>query len=89
MAHGFISGLSKEPKGTVEAYRSVIEGIFPFLEKTKGLEDKKLAELMRKEIEKGPLFFSPVVTRPMRHAAKKYEVSDEFKRKLQNKARRR
>lgn len=89
MANGLVSPLTGNAKSTSEAFRSVIEGMFPFMEKTKGVEDKKLLEKMQEEVAKGPLHFSPVIMKPLRSAMKKFEVSDEFKEKLQKRARRR
>lgn len=87
MANGLVSGLTGTAKSTADAFKAVIEGMFPFMQKTKGVEDKELTEKMQKEIAKGPLYFSPVVMKPLRSAMKKFEIPDEFKQRLQARAR--
>lgn len=89
MANGLLSSLTKESKGTSDAFKAVLEGMFPFMEKNKGLEDQKLKELMEAEVAKGPLHFSPVVMKPLRAAMKKFEISDDFKERLSHRVKRR
>lgn len=55
------------------------------MEKNRGLGDKELIDKMSHEVSKGPMYFSPVVMRPLRNAVNKVTVSDEFKEKLQKK----
>lgn len=62
--------------------------MFPYLEKTKGMEDRQLIDKMSEEVAKGPMFFSTVVMKPLRSAVNNIKVSDEFKTKLQARARR-
>ena len=50
MANGLLSSLTKESKGTSDAFKAVLEGMFPFMEKNKGLEDQKLKELMKPKL---------------------------------------
>lgn len=87
MANGLVSGITGNAKSTAEAFRAVIEGMFPFMLKTKGLEDKELIDKMKQEVDKGKLYFSPVVTKPLRNMMKKFDIPDEFKQKLQARAR--
>ncbi len=87
MANGLVSGITGNAKSTAEAFRAVIEGMFPFMEKTKGVEDAELKKKLSEEVEKGKLFFSPVVMKPLNSAMKKFDIPDEFKQRLQARAR--
>lgn len=61
--------------------------MFPFAEKTKSAEEQELLDKMHAEITKGPLYFSPVVMKSLKKAVKNVAISDDFKKKLQMRAR--
>lgn len=90
MAQGFADSVGgSSVKGTAEAFRAVMEGMFPFVGKVKESSDKELLKKMSEEVDKGPLFFSPVVMKSLRNAVSKVTVSDDFKQKLQGRIKKR
>lgn len=75
-------------KTTAEAYRLFIDAIFPFAAKTRTDSDQKMVQMMRQEAQKGPITFSPINTpNPLQRVAKQMTLPDEFRKKLQMKAR--
>lgn len=81
--------LKENSKRTVEAYKSFVDAIFPFAAKNRVDTDKKLVETMQKEAARGPIQFSPILTpNPLQKAAKQMRLPDEFRQKLQQRARR-
>jgi hypothetical protein len=90
LAQGFSdSVVGTSTKATAEAFRAVMEGMFPFIGKVKETGDKQLIDKMTQEVGKGPLFFSPIVMKPLRSAVQKVTVDDDFKQKLQKRVKRR
>lgn len=64
------------------------EKIFPFAAGVRGDSDKKLVDVMKKEVAKGPITFKPVSTdSPLNKAVQKLRLPDEFKAKLRNRNR--
>jgi hypothetical protein len=82
-----IAGTSS--KATAEAFKAVLEVMFPFIGKAKDDGDRQLIEKMQQEVRKGPLFFSPVVMNSLRNAVKKVTVADDFKQKLKQRIKKR
>lgn len=82
-----MSQLAGNSKPTADAYRSVLEGMYPFMEKTKGIEDKDLKEKMQAEVAKGPIYFTPIENKTQKAPQQKVELPEDFKKKLQNRTR--
>lgn len=72
---------------SAKSFEAFYESLFPFTAKDKDEEDRKLKEAMKREVTKGPLFFSPVTRQPLRQAATNFKLPDDFRVKLQQKAR--
>lgn len=82
--------LKESSKHAVEAYKAFVDTAFPFATKTRTDSDQKLVEAMKKEAEKGPIHFTPIVTpNPLQQKAKQMRLPDEFREKLQQRARKR
>lgn len=82
--------MKESSKHTVAAYKAFVDSAFPFAAKTRVDSDKELVAQMRKEAEKGPIQFTPIATpSPLQKTAKQMRLPDEFRQKLQQKARRR
>lgn len=88
-AQGFSDTVSGNTKGTVDAFKSVIAGMFPYAGKLKDKTDADLINKMTTEVEKGSLFFSPIVMKPLRSVVQKVSVPDDFKKKLQGRIKKR
>jgi hypothetical protein len=84
----FASGITdliikESSKNTVEAYKELIESVFPYAAKERGDTDQKLVERMKKEAEKGPITFSvPQAQSPLQKIAARMRLPDEFREKL-------
>lgn len=70
-----------------EAYQAAIQSLFPHTAAEP--KDKKLVEAMEKEVSKGPLFFAPVSMSSARASIKKMDVSEDFKKRLSEKSKKR
>lgn len=80
--------MGQSTKTTAEAYKKFIDAIFPFAAKTRSNTDEKMVQAMRQEAAKGPITFSPINTpNPLQKAARQMRLPDEFRQKLQTRAR--
>ena len=90
LAQGFSdSVVGTSTKGTADAFRAVMEGMFPFMGRVRETGDKQLIDKMNQEVGKGPLFFSPVVMKSLRTAVQKVTVADDFKQRLKQRTKKR
>jgi len=88
MAEGTVA-TNGEVKSSSEAYKAFVDSAFPFAAKSRAHTDKQMVEVMKKETQKGPIQFSPVVTsNPLAKAVKTMQVPDDFKKKLQDRIQR-
>lgn len=71
---------------SMKAFAAYFESLFPFTAKTRDDEELKLKEAMRREVDRGPLSFSPVTKGPLQRAAAKYKLPDEFRQGLRKRA---
>lgn len=84
LAGDFVGGNNN---GTVKAFQEYFNSLYPYLAKSTKDDEKKLKETMRREIDKGAISFSTVVENPLRRAAEKFQLPDDFRSKLQKKVR--
>jgi len=77
MAQGFASA-----EHVQSAFKELIGSMFPFQKVVQKDEDKKMLEMMQKEVAKGPISFKPVETNILRQRAKTMAAPDEFRKKL-------
>ena len=74
-------------KTTVPAkFKDFVESVFPFLEKDAAGSDAEMKEVMKKEAAKGPIQFASTPMNTFKSAAKKLSMPDDFRKKLQAKA---
>ena len=64
------------------AFKLYVEALFPFTRQQQEEQEKKMREVMKKEVEKGVITFKPVADRFLKQKLKHMELDDEFKRKL-------
>ena len=72
-----------------KAFQMFVETIYPFAKDAKSTSDKKIMEVVEREVAKGAITFTPIQNNILRDAAKKYVMSDESVQKLRNAANRR
>ena len=84
VAQGLLNG-----KAVEEPFQALINQIFPFLKGAQKKQDKKMMELMRKEIAKGPIAFTPLLENPFKNRMKTMTLPDETMAKLRQSRRRR
>jgi hypothetical protein len=74
-------------KTTIPAkFKEFVTSVFPFMEKEESSSDAKQKEVLRKEAEKGPIQFAATPINTFKNAAKTLSMSDDFRRKLRDKA---
>lgn len=72
-----------------EAFNGYMKAMYPWLEDQQGQDQKKIMELMQKWTAQGPISFKPIATRtPLHNRMRDVKVGDDFRRKLQEKAKR-
>lgn len=87
MTAGFTDVLVGKDNGlSREAFRIFYESMYPYAEKAKVIGDEEMKAFMKREVDKGILRLTPLETNPLKDAAKRMQVPDEFKQKLQQKA---
>ena len=86
---GLADVIAQKNDNTVKAFDEYREALFPFVTKAKGAKDRELTAMMTKEVEKGSVTFSAVSDRPIREAAARYQMPDEFREKLRESSERR
>ena len=67
-------------------FKEFVEAVFPFLEKESVSSDAEMKAAMKREADKGPIQFSATPTNTFKSAAKKLSMPDDFRKKLQAKA---
>lgn len=67
-------------------YLELVSAIFPFYGNLKKVEDQKLLERMQKEIAKGVISFTPILTNPFKDKVKRMSMPDETLQKLRSAA---
>lgn len=72
-----------------EAYKAAIESLFPHTAKAAEPKDRALLDKMEKEVKQGPLFFAPISMSSAKASIKKMNVPDDFKKKLNEKSKKR
>lgn len=65
-----------------DAFQKFVAAVFPFQKQVQKETDKKMLEMMRKEVERGPLQFSPVMPNVFQQRAKLFAAPDELRQKL-------
>lgn len=87
MAVVALTGNAENSKAISDAYKQFIDATFPFATKTKAQSDQQLVDMMKKEAAKGVIKFSPIQTpNPLMKTAAKLRLPDEFRQKLQERA---
>lgn len=74
-----------------DAFQTVVSLVLPFLKQSKKDTDEKLIAAMNKEVAKGPIFFSPAQTSPLRARAAqmRMQVPEDFRDRMANRRARR
>jgi hypothetical protein len=86
MAQGFVDLSEDGAKGTAEVFKRYLAVALPFLEKSQTDQDKKMKEVMEKEVQKGVIKFNAPTSNPLVQKAKAMRLPDEFRQKMLNKA---
>lgn len=69
------------------SFKTFINSIFPFQVEQQADKDKEMKQVMEREVQKGAITFTPMDTNFLKKKAKSMEIEDDFKKKLQEKAR--
>ncbi len=88
VATGFAAS-AQDASAIDKSFQTVVALVFPFLKQSKEETDKKLVEVMNKEVAKGPIFFTPAMPSPLRTRAAQMRVPDDFREKMANRRARR
>jgi len=83
LAQGLAQIMEEGGADLMKVYRSVSEAIFPFLTNMTKKTDQEMINRMKKEVDKGVISFNEVSMSPLKRRASELGVSDEFKRRLQ------
>lgn len=82
--------IGQSSKNTAESYKNFVDSVFPFAARQRVDSNEELIKVMKKEAEKGPISFTPVETpNLLQQRAKQMRLPDEFRQKLQQRARQR
>lgn len=74
-------------KTTIPAkFKEYVESVFPFMEKSNAGSDEEMKAVMKREAAKGPIQFASANPNTFKSAAKRLSMPDDFKKKLQAKA---
>lgn len=82
LAQGIVELSEKGAEKTVEVFKRYISAALPFMEKEQEETDKKLKEVMAREVQKGVIMFNAPLSNPLVARAKAMSLPDEFRQKL-------
>ena len=82
-----IAGVEGKNAETSKAFERYLQSLFPFLAKSTNERDKKIAEVMKKESQRGPISFTPISTKTFRNSVRKIRKGDDFAETMRSKGR--
>lgn len=83
LAMGLAGILGKDMSGMTKSFKEFVESAFPFTVTARTEQDQKMVEMMQKEAQKGAIIFDTIKGDPLRSAAKRIRLSDDFKKNAQ------
>jgi hypothetical protein len=78
------AGMGQDLKGMGVAFQEFVQAAFPFSKDMRTQKDQELVDTMKKEVAKGPISFGVMNVNPLKKAAEKARLPDDFREKLRN-----
>jgi hypothetical protein len=66
-----------------EAFENFTNSVYPYAVGKKSATDEAMVAAMKKETDKGPITFTPMELTPLRDAAKRMSLPDDFRKRLE------
>lgn len=88
LAQGIVDLSEEGAKATTDVFKKYVASALPFMEKEQSQTDKKLKEVMEKEVKKGMIVFNAPQSNPLVQRVKAMSLPDDFRQKLANRKKR-